>query len=151
MCLLHTAYEHAAYLLIVTLVLFVLEKRLSCCIDWSDNFHTRTVEERRGRRKGAVDLEWLVKIDHRLYDSSDFQFNPWKAITGNIHRLCNSSLYDDHEIKTRKAISGKAFAQIPFIGLGTKKKCLHLKQDLNLELYKYKAELLTSVHYILWW
>jgi hypothetical protein len=59
-----------------------------------------------------------VKIDHRLYDSSDFQFNPQQAITGNIHRLCSSSLYDDHELKTRMAISRKSIAQIPFIGLG---------------------------------
>jgi hypothetical protein len=57
-------------------------------------------------------------IDHRLYDSSYFKFNPQQAITGNIHRLCSTSLYDDHELKTRKAISEKAFAQIPFIGLG---------------------------------
>jgi len=96
-----------------------------------------------------------VKIDHRLYNSSDFQFNPRKAITGNIHRLCSRSLYDDHELKTRKAISGKAFAQIPFIGLSTKqnktnKQKFHLKQDLNLELDKYKEELLIPVHYILW-
>jgi len=63
-----------------------------------------------------------VKIDHRLNDSSDFQFNPQKAITGNIHRLCSSSLYDDHELKTRKGISGKAFAQIPFVGMGKKKQ-----------------------------
>jgi hypothetical protein len=59
-----------------------------------------------------------VKIDHRLYDSSDFQFNLQQAITGNIQRLCSSNLYDDYELKTRKVISGKAFAQIPFIGLG---------------------------------
>jgi hypothetical protein len=59
-----------------------------------------------------------VKIDHRLYDSSDFQVNPQQAITGNIHRLCTCSLYDDHELKTRKEISGKVFAQIPFTGLG---------------------------------
>jgi hypothetical protein len=59
-----------------------------------------------------------VKTDHRLYDSSDFQFNPQQAITGNIHSLCTCSLYDDHELKTRKAISGKAFAQIPFTRLG---------------------------------
>jgi hypothetical protein len=58
-----------------------------------------------------------VKNDHRLYDLSDFQFNPQQAITGNFHRLCTCSLYD-HELKTRKAISGKAFAQIPFTRLG---------------------------------
>jgi hypothetical protein len=43
MCLLHTAYEHAAYLPIVTLVLFIPEKRLSCCTDWPDKLsHTNS-------------------------------------------------------------------------------------------------------------
>jgi hypothetical protein len=52
MCLLHTAYKHAAYLPIVTLVLFIPEKRLIDQI----NFHTLTVEKWRGWRNGAVDL-----------------------------------------------------------------------------------------------